>query len=360
MRTRNGLCYPKREDAAHVSGRHRRRKRPRAEYAAVAAAGKRRRRAAAASPADFVSALLTCKRFNELGMQRMVLSKASAKAVAVRAKDWSEPAHRFLKRCVDAGNLEACYMLGMIRFYCLENRGSGASLMARAAMGCHAAALYSLGVIQFNGSGGSKGDKDLRAGAALCARAAALGHVDALRELGHCLQDGYGVRRSLPDGRRLLLHANARELHLSLRSLPANHHGPHPHPHPHHHGQAPPRCCSLLSDFGCHVAAGEGHPANRFLVEWFGCGRGKRLAEEEGLRMCSHEGCGRPETRRAEFRRCSVCGAVNYCSRACQALHWKLAHKADCSPLDRWLLPDPNPPIIPAPPPRPCPAPEMV
>nr|CAD1820214.1 unnamed protein product [Ananas comosus var. bracteatus] len=369
MRTRNGLCYPKREDAAHVSGRHRRRKRPRAEYAAVAAAGKRRRRAAecggaamaaaaaaaagagadmfealpddlvvavlcrlgaaAASPADFVSALLTCKRFNELGMQRMVLSKASAKAVAVRAKDWSEPAHRFLKRCVDAGNLEACYMLGMIRFYCLENRGSGA--------------------------GGSKGDKDLRAGAALCARAAALGHVDALRELGHCLQDGYGVRRSLPDGRRLLLHANARELHLSLRSLPANHHGP----HPHHHGQAAPRCCSLLSDFGCHVAAGEGHPANRFLVEWFGCGRGKRLAEEEGLRMCSHEGCGRPETRRAEFRRCSVCGAVNYCSRACQALHWKLAHKADCSPSTAGSSPTPTP-HHPRPCPRPAPAPEMV
>lgn len=48
-------------------------------------------------------------------------------------------------------------------------------------------------------------------------------------------------------------------------------------------------------------------------------------------------GCGRPETRRHEFRRCSVCGAVNYCSRACQALDWKLRHKMDCAPVERWL-----------------------
>jgi len=102
-----------------------------------------------------------------------------------------------------------------IRFYCLGSRGSGAALMAAAAVGGHREALYSLAVIQFNGSGGGKDDRDLRAGAALCARAASLGHVDALRELGHCLQDGYGVRRSVLDGRRLLIQANARELAAS-------------------------------------------------------------------------------------------------------------------------------------------------
>jgi hypothetical protein len=56
------------------------------------------------------------------------------------------------------------------------------------------------------------------------------------------------------------------------------------------------------------------------------------------LRLCSHVRCGRRETRRHEFRRCSVCGAANYCSRACQALDWKRAHKAQCVPMDRWLL----------------------
>jgi hypothetical protein len=55
------------------------------------------------------------------------------------------------------------------------------------------------------------------------------------------------------------------------------------------------------------------------------------------LRLCSHVGCGRPETRKHEFRRCSVCGAVNYCSRACQALDWKFRHKAECAPVERWL-----------------------
>jgi len=100
----------------------------------------------------------------------------------------------------------------MIRFYCLENRGGGASLMAKAAISSHATALYSLAIIQFNGNGGTKKDKDLKAGEALCTRSTFLGHVNALRELGHCLQDGYGVTKNIAKGRRFLVQANAWEL----------------------------------------------------------------------------------------------------------------------------------------------------
>ncbi|XP_072953435.1 F-box protein At5g50450-like isoform X2 [Typha angustifolia] len=337
MRTRSGVWY---QPAGEINGRKRRR---RGEEGGEA----RRRKLSAvgdlfdALPDDLVlsilcklsasatrpfhlsSILLTCKRFNELGLHPLVLSKASAKSLAVRAMNWSESAHRFLNRCADAGNLEACYILGMILFYCLENRASGAALMARAAMGCHAAALYSLAVIQFNGSGGSKDDKDLRGGAALCARSAALGHVDALRELGHCLQDGYGVRRSVAAGRRLLLQANARELAAAGGGEPAARHDRR----------------HLLSDFGCHVATVEGHAANRFMAEWFAGKEEDAEGEGDGRRLCSHVGCGRRETRRHEFRRCSVCGIVNYCSRACQAMHWKMVHKAECAPMERWIEP---------------------
>ncbi|CDY51342.1 BnaC02g45710D [Brassica napus] len=245
----------------------------------------------------------SCKRLNSLATSPLVLSRLSRKAFAVKAQNWSEAAHRFLKRCVDAGNLEACYTLGMIRFYCLQNRRNGASLMAKAAIRSHAPSLYSLAVIQFNGSGGSKNDKDLRAGVALCARAAFLGHVDALRELGHCLQDGY---------------ANARELAAVLSSGIKAHRS---------------HSCPLLSDFGCNVPAPETHPANKFLADWFAVRGGDSLGD--GLRLCSHGGCGRPETRKHEFRRCSVCGVVNYCSRACQALDWKLRHKVDCAPMEQ-------------------------
>jgi TPR repeat protein len=218
--------------------------------------------------------------------------------------------------------------------------------MAKAAIGGYAPALYSLAVIQFNGSGGSKNDKDLRAGVALCARAAFLGHIDALRELGHCLQDGYGVRQNITEGRRFLVQANARELASVLASAAAS--GipmrqlltwtPLPHPHPHPHPQLRHLTgsgCPLLSDFGCNVPAPEVHPANRFLGDWFAA-RADALPGA-GLRLCSHVGCGRPETRRHEFRRCSVCGAVNYCSRACQALDWKLRHKAECAAVERWV-----------------------
>ncbi|KAK6922408.1 Zinc finger, MYND-type [Dillenia turbinata] len=297
--------------------------------------------ASVSSPSDFINVLLTCKRFSGLGLHSVVLSKASQKMFKIKAKNWSDSAHRFLKLCSDSGNVEASYTLGMIRFYCMQNRGSGASLMAKAAIASHAPALYSLAVIQFNGSGGSKNDKDLRAGVALCARAAFLGHIDALRELGHCLQDGYGVRQNITEGRRFLIQANARELAavLSSAASPAlstrswltwtSHTNLDPN-HRHLIGSA----CPLLSDFGCNVPAPEAHPASQFLAEWFALKDG---IPGQGLRLCSHSDCGRPETRRHEFRRCSVCGAVNYCSRACQALDWKLRHKAECVPIERWL-----------------------
>ncbi|XXG78480.1 hypothetical protein AAC387_Pa08g2420 [Persea americana] len=363
MRTRRGLCYPKicrkRESEMVITKEKRRRKdlwgggvenlRRKKMRPAPESAGRSdffdglpddlvvcilcKLSSSAGSPSDFINVLITCKRFNGLGLHPLVLGKVSPKALAVRAKKWSESAHRFLKLCAEAGNIEACYTLGMIRFYCLQSRGSGASLMAKAAIRSHAPALYSLAVIQFNGSGGSKTDKDLRAGVALCARAAFLGHVDALRELGHCLQDGYGVRQNIAEGRRFLVQANARELASVLStSTTLNWH---------HHRHTIGAGCPLLSDFGWNVPAPEAHPANRFLAEWIGS-RGGDAGGRDGLRLCSHAGCGRPETRRHEFRRCSVCGAVNYCSRACQALDWKLRHKAECAPMEQWLHVDPE------------------
>lgn len=361
MRTRRGICYPKFNMCSKEIHAVKRRRR---EFAGEDTTNCRKRRkpspakiaqcdffdnlpddlvvsilcklsSSAGCPADFTSVLMTCKRLNGLGLRSIVLSKSSQKIFGVKAQKWSDSAHRFLKQCADAGNVEACYTLGMIRFYCLQNRGSGASLMAKAAISSHAPALYSLAVIQFNGSGGSKNDKDLRAGVALCARAAFLGHIDALRELGHCLQDGYGVRQNVAEGRRFLVQANARELAAVLSTTPAAitsnswlTWNPLPH-HRHVVGSG----CPLLSDFGCNVPVPEAHPASQFLTDWFA---GRSGIPGPGLRLCSHVGCGRPETRRHEFRRCSVCGGVNYCSRACQALDWKMRHKTECAPAERW------------------------
>ncbi|CAK9137352.1 unnamed protein product [Ilex paraguariensis] len=358
MRTRRGLCYPK----VNVCLEKMAVKRERDFAGEIVSARKRSRvspenagdcdlfdalpddlvvcilsklSSTARCPADFINVQVTCRRLNGLGLHSLVLSKASQKMFSINANNWSESTHRFLKQCADAGNVEACYTLGMIRFYCLQNRGSGASLMAKAAISSHSSALYSLAVIQFNGSGGSKNDKDLRAGVALCARAAFLGHIDALRELGHCLQDGYGVKQNIAEGRRFLVQANARELAAVLPKTPSaltsgswltwN-----PLPHLRHVAGSG---CPLLSDFGCNVPAPEAHPSNRFLTEWFEARGG---VPGPALRLCSHSGCGRPETRRHEFRRCSVCGAVNYCSRACQALDWKMRHKAECAPVEGW------------------------
>ncbi|KAG9139579.1 hypothetical protein Leryth_016344 [Lithospermum erythrorhizon] len=209
MRTRRGLCYPKGDDTCLIKQAMAKRWKQSPESNFIDALPDDlvtlilcKLSSSASSPTDFVNVLSTCRRLNGLGRDSMVLSKASSKMLYVGANRWSESSHRFLKLCADSGNVEACYTLGMIRFYCLQNRGNGAALMAKAAIASHAPALYSLALIQFNGSGGSKRDKDLRAGVALCARAAFLGHVDALRELGHCLQDGYGVKKNITQGRK--------------------------------------------------------------------------------------------------------------------------------------------------------------
>jgi hypothetical protein len=76
---------------------------------------------------------------------------------------------------------------------------------------------------------------------------------------------------------------------------------------------------------------------NRFLLDWYGDGVDDASAPLAtlplGTTSCSHPLCGRVETRRHEFRRCSCCGRVRYCSRSCQGADWRLQHKFACLPL---------------------------
>ncbi|GMP82355.1 hypothetical protein CsSME_00036695 [Camellia sinensis var. sinensis] len=123
MRTRQGVCYPKVEMCLERAV-----KRQRDLAGESRSIGKRLKRwpqvtgdcdlfdelpddlvvsilcklsSTASCPADFLNVLITCKRLNGLGLNSMVLSKASTKILAVNAKNWSESAHRFLKQCAE-------------------------------------------------------------------------------------------------------------------------------------------------------------------------------------------------------------------------------------------------------------------
>jgi hypothetical protein len=50
----------------------------------------------------------------QLAQSKVVLRNVSLRCLAVRAKNWSEAADRFLQRCADAGNIDAAYILGMV------------------------------------------------------------------------------------------------------------------------------------------------------------------------------------------------------------------------------------------------------
>lgn len=63
-------------------------------------------------------------------------------------------------------------------------------------------------------------------------------------------------------------------------------------------------------------------------------GGGQSLCQElEQQSLCSHELCGRRESRAKEFRCCASCREAKYCSRACQARDWRRGHKLVCTML---------------------------
>eukprot|EP00270_Netrium_digitus_P010488 TRINITY_DN3261_c0_g1_i1.p1 TRINITY_DN3261_c0_g1~~TRINITY_DN3261_c0_g1_i1.p1 ORF type:complete len:521 (+),score=17.63 TRINITY_DN3261_c0_g1_i1:84-1646(+) len=182
---------------------------------------------ASSSPLDLLRLSMTSKRLKALCLHPSVLSQLHPSAISVPYSKWCNGAQLFLQECSDAGNAEASYFLGMVEFYCLRNSGKGMKLLVSAALAGHPDALHSLALIHFNSSGFCKGNdgkhsldgikqlrgkRDLRIAVLLCSFAAQRGHLESLRELGHCLQDGYGVQRNVSVGRRLLLEANLREL----------------------------------------------------------------------------------------------------------------------------------------------------
>jgi len=46
---------------------------------------------------------------------------------------------------------------------------------------------------------------------------------------------------------------------------------------------------------------------------------------------CANPACDKIETKVKEYQRCARCKEIGYCSRACQAAHWRKEHKTTCS-----------------------------
>ena len=163
-------------------------------------------------PKDLVNAGMSCKRLAGIISHPEVVASASLPALTLPASQWSSSYHAYLSQAASLGNFEASYLLGMIEFYCLDNTKEGLKLLVDSAKSGYPTALHSLSIIHFNSSGGCSGERQLAMGVVLCSSAAQQGHVESLRELGHCLQDGYGIQRNAPEGKRLLLEANLQEL----------------------------------------------------------------------------------------------------------------------------------------------------
>lgn len=267
----------------------------------------------------------------------------------VRAESWHDGASAFAEAAVRAGSPFATFFVGSVDFYTSNGadeaskarRKRGASLLAAAAVAGSKEAHHTLAIMHFNGSGGRRKDKDPESGAELCARGNILfGSVAAKRELGHCLQDGFGVEQDVALGRKLLAEAAKEDIDGAAMDTAV---------------MAATAAAAVVEErlrkrndintlhaaiaaaaevSAAAKAAAEAHltatPASRFLLDWYGCA-GHTLAP--GIMACSHPLCGRVETRRHEFRRCSCCGRVRYCSRSCQSTDWRLQHKFACLPL---------------------------
>ena len=358
-----------------------------------------------------------CSRFRAAGLSKHALARADESLLDIKAAQWFRGARAFANAAVAAGSARAAFFVGSVDFYCegsdanardtervaaeagslvpaslnarantgadggvfskkddapsadgasfpalqssLQSsrdarRARGASLLARAATAGVREAHHTLAVMHFNGSGGRRRDKDPEAGAALCARGNLLFDcVSAKRELGHCLQDGFGVERDAALGAKLLDEAAAADA-KSGKGLDAA-------------VLAASAAAAIVEErlrkrndintlnaavaAAAEVAAAAKNAAaahltatreNRFLLDWYGDGAASDPAKKPegpfatlptGTTSCSHPLCGRVETRRHEFRRCSCCGRVRYCSRSCQGADWRLQHKFACLPL---------------------------
>ena len=246
----------------------------------------------AGAPRALLGAERSCRFFRAALRAPEVLSELPAAGVAVSARAFAAGGgERFLERAAAAGNPHAQYLLGVARFYCQGRYAVGQQLLGAAGNQGHTEALFALAVIKFNGSSGTRADKCLRSAVLLCIEACERGHQRALQELGLCMSRGYGLPRDREVGREMLLLANKNEADFAEQTG---------------RRRAPP-------------------PGNAFLSEWW-----QTHAPPERRRLCSHPGCGRLETRKHEFRRCTVCNAAFYCSFSCQTIDWKNGHKDQC------------------------------
>ncbi|KAL4324577.1 hypothetical protein GQ457_11G028840 [Hibiscus cannabinus] len=210
----------------------------------------------ASSPPDFFNALLTVR-----SRRWLVLSKLGAKALVMKARNWSKSALRFLVRCAAAGNVEACYILGMNLvllslsyvlttlidwILLLETKRNRKASYGKSSKQVPCASRL---LIKFNGSGagGSKAEQNPHGGVDLCMRAASLGHWDAVIELGRLLYDGHCLYGSV-EGRRLFSVEEAVEF-VSSVIFPLK------------------RQARQQQETG--NGNEERHPVNVFLKEWF-------------------------------------------------------------------------------------------
>mmetsp|Transcript_26154 Transcript_26154/g.51154 ORF Transcript_26154/g.51154 Transcript_26154/m.51154 type:complete len:347 (+) Transcript_26154:1-1041(+) len=60
------------------------------------------------------------------------------------------------------------------------------------------------------------------------------------------------------------------------------------------------------------------------------------LLLSNGHRICSNHLCEAVEKKPDEFKRCGGCKHRQYCSKACQILHWKAIHKTSCKFEREW------------------------
>ena len=336
------------------------------------------------SPAEFWPVMTTCRRFQSVVKSPRVLRSLSLDLLACPAHKFCPAYHRTLRNCAASNNVEACYLLGMIEFYCLGQSKEGMKRLVKAGKTGHPAALHSLAIIHFNGSGENLPGKNPSVAVLFCSSAAQKGHVAALRELGHCLQDGNGIAQNLVEGRRLLIEANLREFvdnqmqeiasrqstgrrpgqvdsevyknqleqvttilrAIAMSSVQESSANADEEPSavqteteldeqlsssPFRQDtlfRAFYRCLRpIMSDFGCAIPPRHVHPASKFLVEW----NAHSVPADGAVKACGNEHCGRTETKQGEFRCCAGCGLPRYCSRGCQAVHWRTRHREECS-----------------------------
>mmetsp|Transcript_53352 Transcript_53352/g.79291 ORF Transcript_53352/g.79291 Transcript_53352/m.79291 type:complete len:474 (+) Transcript_53352:149-1570(+) len=302
------------------------------------------------SLSDRNALLRTCRQFYELGwricmVRNLVLIREPSACDStledggdfIVETDTKESAVRRLSRYVQAGNLDAFYMMGMIRCYCFDDVSGGVSLLRHSARQDHLRSAYALGIILRDCA---KEESD-----SMLTLSAKAGFLPALQEI--CSAREMKARHGEPTAKELQVYLDPGTLGRLLKKSYIHDKGVRMVATSHCWNPMCGRWAYKISRSAgstdidnnresC-VRVGDPERSNAAVSLFQRYGPQQQLlgqVDDMNRMPGSHQPIQPAALKVARMKMCSSCRRAKYCSKLCQVFDWRSGrHKSECQYL---------------------------